>query len=136
MVLIDTGPLVALLSVRDQYHERACAITRKNPPPMFTTWPVITEACWLLRKSPVATSSLFHALKTGLLEVVPLEQQALDWIHSFLRRYTKIESQLADASLCYLAELHDTSSVFTFDFRDFTVYRIHKNKMVPLVENA
>ena len=39
---------------------------------------------------------------------------------------------LADACLVRLAELHTDGEVFTFD-SDFSIYRRHGNKVIPLL---
>lgn len=136
MVFIDTGPLVALLWAKDQHHSLASNLSKMLAPPFFTTWPVITEALWLLREAPAATAALFHASKVGLLEVVSLDQSDLAWIGTFMKKYKQIKAQCADASLCLLAERTPSSRVFTFDYRDFAIYRIHTRKEVPLVRGA
>ena len=50
-MLVDAGPLVALLSVHDSHHRRCKAVFRKLRDPMLTVWPVLTEAMHLLRES-------------------------------------------------------------------------------------
>ena len=70
-VFADTGPLVAILSRRDQYHRACVEALREMPGPLFTCWPVITEAAWLLRRDPTAVAQLLHSLDTGFLNSSP-----------------------------------------------------------------
>ena len=55
-VLIDTGPIVALLRRRDSQHSVCDSVAEELPLPAYTCWPVITEAAYLLR--PLTTVPL------------------------------------------------------------------------------
>lgn len=44
MILVDTGPLVALFDSRDRHHSRCKALLRELREPLYTTVPVLTEA--------------------------------------------------------------------------------------------
>jgi uncharacterized protein len=48
-VLIDTGPLVALIDRREKHHGWAVAQAERFSPPFITSEAVITEACFLVR---------------------------------------------------------------------------------------
>jgi uncharacterized protein len=48
-VILDTGPLVALLNRRDRYHEWALEQVKSISSPMLTREAVIIEACFLLK---------------------------------------------------------------------------------------
>jgi predicted nucleic acid-binding protein len=49
MILTDTGPLIALLDKRDDYHHQCLEVLNRLPAePMFTTWPCLTEAMHIL----------------------------------------------------------------------------------------
>lgn len=48
-ILVDTGPLVALLARDDADHVRCVEKSKDLPRPFLTTWPILTEAAWLLR---------------------------------------------------------------------------------------
>lgn len=132
-VLIDTGPLVALLSENDAAHCLCTEALASLSPPLLTCWPVLTEAAWLLRKRPLALEKLLQSFDTGLLALLPLDADVLPWIAAFLRRYASIEAQLADASLVYLAERENIRTVFTLDRRDFSVYRIKRNRALKIL---
>ena len=48
-ILLDTGPLVALLSRHDSEHDRARALFATCEPPLRTCEAVVAEACFLMR---------------------------------------------------------------------------------------
>ena len=64
-VLIDAGPLVALLTERDQYYKRCLAEAQELPATLYSCWPAVTEAAYLLRKSGVGMASLLSRIELG-----------------------------------------------------------------------
>ncbi|MSR60684.1 MAG: PIN domain-containing protein [Planctomycetaceae bacterium] len=123
-VLVDAGPLVAVLAKRDQHHALCVDILKTLPPPLVTCWPVITETTYLLQQYPEAIQSLFRMLEHGLLTLLPLDATAAPWLAQFFEQYHDQEPQLADAALVYLAEREKLDRVFTLDHRHFRVFRI------------
>jgi uncharacterized protein len=122
-VLIDTGPLVAILSRQDEHHAACVSALRDMPGPLLSCWPVITEAAWLLRKSPRAVQQLLRSIDGGFLELLPLAGAEADAIASLMKRYEDIHPQLADVALVYLASREKIDTIFTLDQRDFSIYR-------------
>ena len=127
-VLVDTGPIVAILSRRDQYHQTCVEALREMPGPLFTCWPVITEAAWLLRRSGAAVQQLLRSIDTGFLELLPLTSDDATAIASILKKYGDFGMQLADAALVHLATRDELDTVFTLDRRDFSVYRLPRGR--------
>jgi uncharacterized protein len=123
-VLVDTGPLVAVLEKRDQHHALCVEILKSLRPPLVTCWPVITEAAYLLRHSPLALQGLFRMLEQEFLKLAPLDSAAAPWIAQFFQQSEDQEPQLADAALVYVAERDELDTVFTLDRRHFSVFRL------------
>ena len=122
-VLVDTGPLVAILSSADQHHETCVETLRHLPGPLFSCWPVITEAAWLLRAYPRAVQQLLRSMDSGFLELLPLAGTEAKGLAEVMKTYQDIQPQLADAALVYLADREGIDTIFTLDRRDFSVYR-------------
>ena len=127
-VLADIGPLVAILSRRDQYHRACVEALREMPGPLFTCWPVITEAAWLLRKSGDAIQQLLGSMDAGFLELLPLTTEDAQPIASIFKKYRDIRIQLADAALVHLAVRDGLETVFTLDQRDFSLFRLPRGR--------
>lgn len=123
-ILVDTGPLVAITSERDQHHQICVEQLRQLQPPLLTCWPVITEAAWLLRHHGSAVGRLLGSFDVGLLRMLVLDESAPRWLARFLKRYRRLGAQLADGALVYLADREGIDTVFTLDRRDFSVYRL------------
>jgi uncharacterized protein len=127
-VLLDTGPLVALLALNDVWHEKCVEQLKELAPPLLTSWLVLAEADWLLRTHPVAIQQMLSWVHSGMLRILPIGEEAIPWTMTFLRKYQKLKPQVADATLVYLAEVEDTDTVFTLDRRDFSAYRFGTNR--------
>jgi predicted nucleic acid-binding protein len=132
-VLVDTGPIVAILSRRDQYHQTCVDALRSLPGPLFTCWPVITEAAWLLRCDGNALQQLLNSLDTGFLELLQLTTADAKPLAFILKKYRDIRIQLADAALVHLAGRDGLDIIFTLDQRDFSVYRLPKGRAFRII---
>jgi predicted nucleic acid-binding protein len=132
-VLADTGPLVAILSQNDQYHELCVKTLEDLPGPLLTCWPVITEAAWLLREYPIAIEKLLRSITDGFLEILPVRGTEAQGITDVMKRYASLGPQFADAMLVYLANRENISTIFTLDRRDFSVYRTGRKGALRIV---
>lgn len=132
-VLLDTGPLVAILSSRDSFHQVCLDQIKQIAPPLITSWPVLTEAAWLLRRQPRGFHRLLQGLETKLITPLDLDSKFPAWCMQFVAKYSSLGVQLADASLVYLAEREHTDTVFTLDRRDFSIYRTLGNRSLEII---
>ena len=132
-VLVDTGPLVAILSRTDEHHKICVQALRDLPGPLFSCWPVITEVAWLLRAYPRAVQQLLKSIGNGFVELLPLASTEAKAIADVMKRYENIRPQLADATLVYLADRDGIDTIFTLDQRDFSVYRSARKRPFRII---
>lgn len=123
-VLVDTGPLVAIMSRADEHHKTCVEALYDLPGPLFSCWPVITEAAWLLRGQTGAVQQLLSGISEGFLELLPIPSAEAAEIGKLMEKYRNIRPQLADAALVYLAKRDGFDVIFTLDRRDFSVYQV------------
>lgn len=62
-VLINTGSLVAILYEREEHPERCVEQSKELPETLFTCWPVIAEAAYLLRSSLEGVSTMLSRIE-------------------------------------------------------------------------
>jgi predicted nucleic acid-binding protein len=132
-VLLDTGPLVALLAEKDSNHRRCVDALASLAPPLFTCWPVLTEAAWLLRKQERPMDRIASAYAGGLFDLLPLDGNSVADVAGIMRRYESAAIQLADACLVFLAERENIRTVFTIDRRDFSIIRLKRNRTLKII---
>ena len=133
-VLIDTGPLVALLSRSDARHARARALAAACEPPWRTCEAVLAEAAHLLAKvDPSAPSALLALGRTGAIEIALRLDDHWQAVEQALRKYRDVPASLADAGLIRCAEVHQEPRIVTFD-ADFAVYRWSRNRRFEVID--
>jgi predicted nucleic acid-binding protein len=126
MILVDTGPLVALFDPRDGDHKKCATRLAKIAEPLCTTLPVLTEAFHLLDPGSVGSQRLMDFITDRGLQVWFLDDRSLSRAFELMVRYADHPMDLADASLVVLAETLKVRKVFTIDRDDFTAYRIQR----------
>ncbi len=131
-VIVDAGPLVALLDVSDQHHAWAADCFKTMTTPLLTCEAAIAEAFHLLRKLRPAKQKLLDWINDGILRFPMSIEAEADRIRASWRHYENVPRSLADACLVRLAESYPGSAVCTTD-SDFTIYRIHRNQPIPLI---
>jgi predicted nucleic acid-binding protein len=127
-ILLDTGPLVALLSENDANHERARKLFAECRPPLRCCKAVLAEACFLMGKVHAAGAAEVIALgRRGVYNVAISAQEHWRNIEALLTKYSDQRISLADACLIHCAEIHHEARILTFD-SDFNVYKWARNR--------
>lgn len=139
MILLDTGPIVALFDPADDSHRPCAEVLESIAEPLGTTTPVLTEAFHMLCPGSIGAENLIHFIADGGLAVWFLDPATLDRAFELMRKYADHPMDLADASLVAMAEAENLHKVFTIDRRDFAAYRIkrgHRSRAFDLIEPA
>ena len=134
MILVDTGPLVALSEPRDALNARALAeLDRMRSQTLLTCLPVLSEACFHL---PAQSQRL--RLRRWMMELsiappnagdeVLLWRQVFEW----MEKYADQEPDFADAWLVVLCETDKRFKVWTFDREFSAVWRRPDGSRIPM----
>ncbi|MBG1263515.1 type II toxin-antitoxin system VapC family toxin [Nostoc commune] len=125
MIIVDTGFWLALANRNDSYHTQAIMVLANLNEPLITTWPVVTETCYLLLTTmgDRAQVSFINNLFLGIFTVFDLQPHHGKRICELMEKYANLPMDLADASLVILAEHLGHGRILSIDFRDFNAYR-------------
>lgn len=131
-VILDTGPLVALLDRRDKDHEWSVGQWSQVEPPLLTCESVISEACFLLGKTRTGGAPVLEMLARGALLIPFRLEEHVRGLRTLMRKYADVPMSIADACLVRMAEVTHSSAILTLD-RDFRLYRKHGRHVIPLL---
>jgi predicted nucleic acid-binding protein len=134
VILVDTGPLVALCNPRDSLHRRAAtefsSLTRQG---FSICEPVLAETCFHLRH-PIQRRRL-----QAIIEQFDIHPAAVADVHAFwldvfqwLAKYADHEPDWADGCIAVLSGYHDRLKVWTYDREFKTTWRRQDGSSIPL----
>lgn len=132
-VLVDAGPLVALIDRADPSHEACVAALKTLRDPLVTVWPAFTEAMYLLRESWQGQKALWSRLETEAIAMAPLDAADAARMRELMEKYRDLPMDLADAALVRVAERDSLSRIFTLDRTHFSLYRAGRRRRFSLV---
>ena len=131
-VLIDSGPIVAALRMRDQHHRWARAHFEAAVEPFVTCEAVISECLFLLERARTGKEALCGLIERGIIVVdFSFAAQLADTLH-LIRRYHDTPMSFADACLVRMAEKITHAVIFTTD-SDFRTYRKNGRQVIPVI---
>lgn len=133
MILLDTGPIVALFDASDDYHKTCVELLKGVNEPLITTWPVLTEAFYLLGFSWKAQDNLWEFIMRGGVEILSLDDKQKGRCRQLMEKYADLPMDLADGTLVVLAESRKVKNVFTLDHKDFRIYKPARIKSFTLL---
>ena len=122
-LIVDTGPLVALLDATDPEHERCRELLDQVGEPRLVPVCVLVEVEYLLRPWPEAFPAPLAEFEAGALDL--LEPPA-PWslrAGELLDRHRDLPVGLVDATVVAATEMLAESKLATLDRRHFTVVR-------------
>lgn len=131
VLLVDAGPLVALLNDGERHHAWARDFFSNVTPPLFTCESVVTESCHLLRGFG-GQQAVLELLAKGILVCdfrLPLELGA---IQKLMKKFADVPMSLADACLVRMTELTRDCTVVTLD-HDFQIYRRNRSQAINTI---
>lgn len=131
-VIVDTGPLVALLNRKDSLHLWAREVFDGLEPPLFSCEAVISEACFLVRRIEGGPSAVLELVTRGLVDIGFSAQAEFEPIRRLMNRYVDVPMSFADACLVRMSELAHKSQLLTVD-ADFGIYRRNRRQVIPLL---
>ena len=132
-IILDTGPLIALLSERDDYHNWIIQQLAYLKGPLVTCEAIITEASFLLKKRTTQEPAiLLEMVHKGSIEVPFHLDDEAETLKQLMMKYANVPMSFADACLVRMAELYPNSAVLTLD-SDFRIYRKNINKVIPVI---
>ena len=136
MILIDTGPLVALNNRNDSHHTKLVETSQAlESETLLTTWQCFTEAMHFLGRDGGhhLQSSLWDMRRAGRLDIHSTTESEADRMEELMRQYRNVPMDLADASLIAVAESLSLSRVFTID-RAFYFFRLTDGSALEVIQ--
>jgi hypothetical protein len=132
-VLVDAGPLVALIDEADSEHEACVAALKTLRTSLITVWPAFTEAMYLLGRSWPGQKALWSRVETGALALAPLDETDAPRMRELMEKYRDLPMDLADAALVRVAERESATQIFTLDRTHFSLYRPGRRRRFSIV---
>lgn len=124
-LIADSGYLLALSNPRDRYHQECLVVSKTLEGDLITTWPVITETCYLLlkRQGVAAQINLLDKVARQLIFVWAIPDTQINRLKELTLQYADLPMDMADGSLVILAEALGHGRILSTDRRDFQTYR-------------
>jgi uncharacterized protein len=124
-LVLDTGPIVALLDAADPEHSRCVAMVEDVGEDLVVPTPVLVEVDYWLQKlyGPAPWEAFVEDVARGAYRLHNTSEQDLVRAAELERTYASLDLGFVDAAVVVTCERLDEPKVATLDRRDFAVVR-------------
>ena len=126
-VLIDTSLLLASMFSKDRYHVQARQAMQalKGEDIRLMPSPVVYELFYMMaaRTDYQRAIQLFEMLQTSAFEIIRLTDGDFQRMAEIMHQYADAEFDFADVAIMALSERLTITQIYTFDRRDFNIFR-------------
>ena len=129
LILIDTGPLIALFDKDDKYHNDIKEFIKKNRFKFVSTTAVVTEVTHMLDFNINAQIGFLEWIIREGLVLHEISQKEIIRVIELCKKYQDRPMDFADATLVVAAEQTGLREIISID-TDFDVYRIFKKERI------
>lgn len=121
-LVLDTGPIVALLDASDPDHRRCLALVEDLREDLVLPVPVLVEVDYWLRKlfGPEPWQTFVQDISRDAYRLHHLDEAQLARAAELERAYASLDLGLVDAAVIVTCETLDETKVATLDRRDFS----------------
>ena len=127
IIIVDSGPLIALFDADDTYHPSALEFVRQSRAKLISTMAVVTEAMYVLAESRPACRNLLTWIQRGGLTLTEPEGSDFARIGELMEKYANLPMDFTDAVVVALCERLGIRHIASVD-RVFTICR-YKGRM-------
>lgn len=128
--ILDTGPWVGLIDRSESMHESCVQWFKDYTGKLYSTEAVLTEVLYLLNFSVKAQTAAIDFVLKSVIELIPASEESLKKARILIMKYSNLPMDYADATIVCLAIDTGIQNVITFDKKDFSIYRIKKQRFV------
>jgi predicted nucleic acid-binding protein len=125
VIVVDTGPLVAIGDRSAREHQACRDALRAATPPRLVPGPVIAEVCYLLAREVgiPAEASFLRSFSGGFFTPLDTESADLERAAELVETYADLPLGGTDACVVALAERLGVGEIATIDRRHFSIVR-------------
>lgn len=115
MILLDAGPIVAVLDRSDRHHRRCVEAVATLREGLATTWLAVAEALDRLDGVPQGSEAVWALLEESHCRVLALEPEDAPRLRDLTVGPRSVRLRPAAASLVCVAERHGIETLLTLD---------------------
>jgi uncharacterized protein len=125
VIIVDTGPVVAMGNRRDRDHERCTDLLTSTVEPLAVPEPLLAEIGYMLgsRAGSHAEADFLRDIADGLYLLESLARTDVARAAELVEAYASLPLGTADACVVALAERLGATRIATLDARHFAVVR-------------
>ncbi len=134
-VILDTSFLLAVTYRRDRNHLKARAVLSTMPIVQILPTPVLFETFYMLtaRTHYQQAVTFFESVLNGNFAIIEPTAQDMQRMLEIQKQYRDAEFDFADTAIMALAERLNISQSYSFDQRDFQIFRPHQGAFLEVL---